>query len=52
MTRVIREGEVIYQPGEFGTSFFTIVDGEVTARSGRPAEDCARDSDAASSSAR
>ncbi|GFE87128.1 cyclic nucleotide-binding domain-containing protein [Steroidobacter agaridevorans] len=29
MTRVIREGEVIYQPGEFGTSFFTIVDGEV-----------------------
>jgi Fe-S-cluster-containing hydrogenase component 2/thioredoxin reductase len=30
MTRVIREGEVIYQPGEFGTSFFTIVDGEVT----------------------
>ena len=30
MTRVIREGDVIYQPGEFGTSFFTIVDGEVT----------------------
>jgi thioredoxin reductase/Fe-S-cluster-containing hydrogenase component 2/CRP-like cAMP-binding protein len=29
MTRVIREGEVIYGPGEFGTSFFTIVDGEV-----------------------
>jgi Fe-S-cluster-containing hydrogenase component 2/thioredoxin reductase/CRP-like cAMP-binding protein len=29
MTRVIREGEVIYEPGEFGTSFFTIVDGEV-----------------------
>jgi Fe-S-cluster-containing hydrogenase component 2/thioredoxin reductase/CRP-like cAMP-binding protein len=29
MTRVIREGEVIYDPGEFGTSFFTIVDGEV-----------------------
>jgi len=29
MTRVIREGDVIYEPGEFGTSFFTIVDGEV-----------------------
>lgn len=29
MTRVIGEGEVIYEPGEFGTSFFTIVDGEV-----------------------
>lgn len=30
MTRVIREGDVIYETGEFGTSFFTIVDGEVT----------------------
>lgn len=29
-TRIIREGESIYEPGEFGTSFFTIVDGEVT----------------------
>ena len=29
MTRVIREGDVIYEPGEFGTSFYTIVDGEV-----------------------
>lgn len=29
-TRVIREGEVIYEPGEFGTSFFTIISGEVT----------------------
>ncbi len=29
MTRVIREGDVISEPGEFGTSFFTIVDGEV-----------------------
>ncbi len=29
MTRVIREGELIYEPGEFGTSFFTILDGEV-----------------------
>jgi len=28
-TRVIREGSVIYETGEFGTSFFTIVDGEV-----------------------
>lgn len=33
MTRVIREGHVIYKPGEFGTSFFTIVDGEVTLES-------------------
>ena len=30
MTRVIKEGDVIYEPGEFGTSFYTIVDGEVT----------------------
>lgn len=29
MTQVIREGDVIYETGEFGTSFFTIVDGEV-----------------------
>lgn len=28
-THVMREGEVIYSPGEFGTSFFTIVSGEV-----------------------
>ncbi len=27
--RVIREGEVVFDVGEFGTSFFTIVDGEV-----------------------
>jgi len=30
MTRVVREGDVIYDPGEFGTSFFTILQGEVT----------------------
>jgi Fe-S-cluster-containing hydrogenase component 2/CRP-like cAMP-binding protein/thioredoxin reductase len=29
-THVIKEGAVIYEPGEFGTSFFTIVNGEVT----------------------
>lgn len=29
-TRIVREGEVLYRPGEFGTSFFTIVNGEVT----------------------
>jgi len=29
-TRIMREGEVIYEPGEFGTSFFTIVNGSVT----------------------
>ena len=32
-TRVIEEGGVIYEPGEFGTSFFTIVNGEVTVES-------------------
>jgi len=31
-TRVIREGEVIYSPGEFGTSFYTIVAGEVSVQ--------------------
>jgi len=29
ITRIVREGDAIYQPGEFGTSFFTIVQGEV-----------------------
>jgi Fe-S-cluster-containing hydrogenase component 2/thioredoxin reductase/CRP-like cAMP-binding protein len=28
-THVLREGDVIYAPGEFGTSFFTIVGGDV-----------------------
>jgi len=32
VTRVIREGDVIYKPGEFGTSFFTIVSGDVTLK--------------------
>ncbi|HEY6642902.1 cyclic nucleotide-binding domain-containing protein [Povalibacter sp.] len=36
ITRIVREGEVIYEPGEFGTSFFTIVDGEVTLESAAP----------------
>jgi thioredoxin reductase/Fe-S-cluster-containing hydrogenase component 2 len=36
VTRLIREGEVIYEPGEFGTSFFTIVDGEVLLESSGP----------------
>jgi Fe-S-cluster-containing hydrogenase component 2/thioredoxin reductase len=35
-TRIVREGEVIYESGEFGTSFFTIVDGEVTLESAPP----------------
>jgi Fe-S-cluster-containing hydrogenase component 2/thioredoxin reductase/CRP-like cAMP-binding protein len=35
-TRVVREGEPIYEPGEFGTSFFTIIDGEVTLESAAP----------------
>lgn len=32
ITRVMREGETIYSSGEFGTSFFTILQGEVTLR--------------------
>jgi Fe-S-cluster-containing hydrogenase component 2/thioredoxin reductase len=36
MTRIIREGDVIYNPGEFGTSFFTIVSGEVTLQPQEP----------------
>jgi Fe-S-cluster-containing hydrogenase component 2/thioredoxin reductase len=32
-TRVMREGDVIYEPGQFGTSFFTIVNGGVTLQS-------------------
>jgi Fe-S-cluster-containing hydrogenase component 2/CRP-like cAMP-binding protein len=28
-TRIVREGDVIYERGEFGTSFFTILQGEV-----------------------
>ena len=35
-TRIIREGESIYEPGEFGTSFFTIIDGEVTLEAAAP----------------
>ncbi len=31
-TRLVSEGEPIYSPGEFGTSFFTILDGEVTLK--------------------
>ncbi|HZO22198.1 MAG TPA: cyclic nucleotide-binding domain-containing protein [Steroidobacteraceae bacterium] len=36
VTRVIREGEVIYDTGEFGTSFFTIAYGEVTLQTSGP----------------
>jgi len=35
-TRIVHEGEAIYEPGEFGTSFFTIVDGEVTLEGAQP----------------
>jgi len=35
-TRIIREGESIYEPGEFGTSFFTIVNGEVMLETAAP----------------
>jgi Fe-S-cluster-containing hydrogenase component 2/CRP-like cAMP-binding protein/thioredoxin reductase len=31
-TRIVREGDVIYEPGEFGTSFYTIVSGSVTVQ--------------------
>jgi Fe-S-cluster-containing hydrogenase component 2/thioredoxin reductase len=37
VTRVVREGDSIYEPGEFGTSFFTIAYGEVTLQSEGPA---------------
>jgi thioredoxin reductase len=36
VTRVIREGDVIYQPGDFGTSFLTIANGEVTLQTEGP----------------
>jgi CRP-like cAMP-binding protein/Fe-S-cluster-containing hydrogenase component 2/thioredoxin reductase len=40
VARIVREGEVLYSPGEFGTSFFTIVSGEVevtsAAEDGKP----------------
>jgi Fe-S-cluster-containing hydrogenase component 2/thioredoxin reductase/CRP-like cAMP-binding protein len=35
-TRLIREGAAVYEPGEFGTSFFTILDGEVTLEASGP----------------
>jgi len=36
MTRVFLEGEYIYRAGEYGTSFFTIADGEVVLESAEP----------------
>jgi Fe-S-cluster-containing hydrogenase component 2/CRP-like cAMP-binding protein/thioredoxin reductase len=36
VSRILREGEALYRPGEFGTSFFTIVNGEVTLQSDDP----------------
>jgi Fe-S-cluster-containing hydrogenase component 2/thioredoxin reductase len=36
VTRVIREGDSIYQPGDFGTSFFTIASGEATLQTEGP----------------
>ncbi|MBS0417460.1 MAG: cyclic nucleotide-binding domain-containing protein [Proteobacteria bacterium] len=36
VTRVIREGDVIYDTGEFGTSFFTLAYGEVTLQTDVP----------------
>jgi Fe-S-cluster-containing hydrogenase component 2/CRP-like cAMP-binding protein/thioredoxin reductase len=37
VSRIVQEGEVLYRPGEFGTSFFTIVNGEVILQSEDPA---------------
>lgn len=37
VTRLIREGDALYEPGEFGTSFFTIAGGEVTLHTDDPA---------------
>jgi len=36
VTRVIREGDALYETGEFGTSFLTIVNGDVTLQSSGP----------------
>jgi Fe-S-cluster-containing hydrogenase component 2/thioredoxin reductase len=36
VTRVIHEGDVIYEPGDFGTSFFTIAYGEATLQTEGP----------------
>ncbi len=35
-TRLVSEGQPIYSPGEFGTSFFTILDGEVLLKPVNP----------------
>jgi thioredoxin reductase/Fe-S-cluster-containing hydrogenase component 2/CRP-like cAMP-binding protein len=35
-TRLIREGDQIYATGDFGTSFFTIADGEITLEATGP----------------
>lgn len=37
-THVIPEGSVLFRPGEFGTTFFTIVEGSVELRRGEQAE--------------
>jgi Fe-S-cluster-containing hydrogenase component 2/thioredoxin reductase len=36
LTRVIREGDYLYRQGDYATSFFTIVEGEVTLESDDP----------------
>jgi Fe-S-cluster-containing hydrogenase component 2/thioredoxin reductase len=38
LTRVIREGDYLYRQGDYATSFFTIVEGEVTLESDDPAQ--------------
>jgi Fe-S-cluster-containing hydrogenase component 2/thioredoxin reductase len=36
VTRVIREGDALYEAGEYGTSFLTIVSGDVTLQTAGP----------------
>ncbi len=38
LTRVIEEGEYLYRQGDYATSFFTIVEGEVVLESDDPAQ--------------
>jgi len=38
LTRVVTEGEYLYRKGGYATTFFTLVEGEVTLESGDPAQ--------------
>ncbi len=52
MSRVIREGETVFDAGEFGTSFFTIVDGEVMLEDPQSGLTTQLDADSSSASCR